>query len=190
MNQKRQTTTSTVLDFKNSTSKSSSLIRNFINQVNSNIAQNPPHSHTKSIQAIKGLSKEPISTGNAHVPASRAGKDLKNSGSQNIVPTLDSATTPQRGISNRNRHVNPYIQSKNRQGSMIGSKNIVMEANSSVSRNQTSQDGCNSMIPKNEDKGGLLTNQSVSPIVGSPLNSKNEISAGLLQNLIVNDPKL
>jgi len=73
---------------------------------------------------------------------------------------------------------------------MIGSKNIVMEANSSVSRNQTSQDGCNSMLPKTEDKGGLLTNQSVSPIVGSPLNSKNEISAGLLQNLIVNDPKL
>jgi hypothetical protein len=116
-------------------------------------------------------------------------KDLKNSGSQNIVTTIES-TTPLRGISNRNRHVNPYIQSKNRQGSMIGNKNLTVDPQNSLSRNQTSQDETNALLIKAEEKGGLLTNQSVSPIAGSPMNSKNAISPGLLQNLMINDPKL
>ena len=73
---------------------------------------------------------------------------------------------------------------------MIGAKTLITEGNNSVSRNQMSRDGqSNSIVPKNDDVG-LMTNNSVSPVVQSPLNSKNEMTSGILQNLIVNDPKI
>lgn len=121
------------MDFKNSTSKSSSLIRNFINQVN-----NPAgHAHTKSIQALKG--------GKVDVGGS-LGKNLKTSsalGHSSLggvhIATLENSNAG-RGLSNRNRHVNPYIQSKNRQSSMIGGISVGagIPEPSGTSRNQGS----------------------------------------------------
>ena len=103
------------------------------------------------------------------MPVYRGGhRDLKNSGSQNIVTILNndnSTSTPLRGASNRNRHVNPYIQNKNRQGSVIKQSQT---KNNSISRNQLSQEANNSIIHNIEEKGPIVT-QSVSPIVSSPI---------------------
>jgi hypothetical protein len=59
---------------------------------------------------------------------------------------------------------------------MIG-KNLVVEPNTTVSRNQhsTSQDRRTSILPDRSDKAGILVNQSVSPIEG-----KKEVSPSLL----------
>ena len=48
---------------------------------------------------------------------------------------------------------------------MIGGKTLITEGNNSVSRNEMSRGGqSNSIVPKNDDTG-LMTNNSVSPVV-------------------------
>ena len=204
MNKKRQTTTSTVLDFKNSTSKSSSLIRNFINQVNS--GSQHAHAHTKSIQAIKtGAATSSI----LHSTATR-GKgagEVKNSGSVKNqssalghqsqgglnIATLESANAPSRGLSNRNRHVNPYIQSKNRMGSIMG--NVGMGAGipepSGMSRNQAS--AATSTLMRNQDGGSdLVALHGASPSAGRPAQEKPSatLSSGLHDRFLDGEQRL